>query len=138
MLVRIQTQTNMPGQGLALLLREHGVDLPGRAPYGAAVFLAVPALVPVGEVQTHAEDIDPGGEQKGYGTLFCPRNIKRRIQRRRQVLYEDGQASFAKAFRQHQRQPCNGNVKKNAQENIARPRVVMEDKNHLFSQEIPA
>ena len=41
-LVGVQAQADMAGQDLVLFLAEHGVDLPGRAPGGGAVLLAVP------------------------------------------------------------------------------------------------
>ena len=41
-LVGVQAQADMASQDLVLFLAEHGVDLPGRAPGGGAMLLAVP------------------------------------------------------------------------------------------------
>ena len=85
MLVGVQPQADVFGQQLVLLLREHGIDLPGRGPGGGAVFLAVTGPALLLGVEADAHDVGPGAGQDGHETVIRPLDAEGVFHGRRQV-----------------------------------------------------
>ena len=110
----IQSQPHMTGQNLILFLAKLRVDLPGRAPHGRAVFLAIPhpAAFRVIDAQTH--NVGASANEDGQQALVRPLDLERVLQRGGQVGEQIRQTA-AKGLCNEQRRPDDRDMEEKAQ-----------------------
>ena len=114
MLMGIQSQPHMAGQDLILLLAKLCVDLPGGAPHGGAVFLAIPRPAALGVIDAQAHNVNAGTNQDGQQALVRPLDLERVLQRGGQVGEQIRQTA-AKGLGNEQRRPDDRDIEEKAQ-----------------------
>ena len=114
MFVGIQPQPHMAGQDLILFLTELRIDLPGRAPHGRAMFLAIPRPAAFRVIDAQAHNVNAGTNQDGQQALVRPLNLERVLQRGGQVGEQIRQTA-AKGLCNEQRRPDDRDIEEKAQ-----------------------
>ena len=109
MLVGVQSQADMAGEDLVLLLAEHGVDLFWGGPLGGAVFFPFPGAALLRRVDTDTHDVEPGAGQDGNQAVLHPDNLKGVPDGFGQTTQYLRQAA-AQGLGQQQGRPDHGNV----------------------------
>ena len=112
--VGIQPQPHMAGQDLILFLTELRIDLPGRAPHGRAMFLAIPRPAAFRVIDAQAHNVNAGTNQDGQQALVRPLNLERVLQRGGQVGEQIRQTA-AKGLCNEQRRPDDRDIEEKAQ-----------------------
>ena len=110
MFVGIQPQPHMTGQDLILLLTKLCVDLPGRAPHGRAMFLAIPRPAAFRVIDAQAHNVNAGTNQDGQQALVRPLDLEWMLQRGSQVGEQIRQTA-AKGLCNEQRRPDHRKIK---------------------------
>ena len=110
----IQSQPHMAGQDRILFLAELRIDLPGRAPHGGAVFLAVPRPAAFRVIEAQAHDVGASANEDGQQALVRPLNLERVLQRGGQVGEQIRQTA-AKGLCNEQRRPDDRDIEEKAQ-----------------------
>ena len=106
----IQSQPHMTGQDLILLLTKLRVDLPGGAPHGGAVFLAVPRPAALCVIDAQPHNVNAGTNQDGQQTLVRPLDLEWMLQRGGQIREQIRQTA-AKGLCNEQRRPDHREIK---------------------------
>ena len=109
----IQSQPHMTGQDLILLLTKLRIDLPGRAPHGRAMFLAIPRPAAFRVIDAQAHNVNAGTNQDGQQALVRPLDLEWMLQRGGQVGEQIRQTA-AKGLCNEQRRPDDRDVKEKA------------------------
>ena len=110
----IQSQPHMAGQDLILFLAELRIDLPGRAPHGGAVFLAVPRPAALCVIDAQPHNVNAGTNQDGQQTLVRPLDLEWMLQRGGQIREQIRQTA-AKGLCNEQRRPDDRDMEEKAQ-----------------------
>jgi hypothetical protein len=109
----VQSQPDVLGKELVLLLAELRVDLLGRGPGGGAVFFAVPCPGLLVRIEAQPHDVCSGTGQNGHGAVFRPLDLERVFHRRRQVG-DDVREAAAQGLGDEQRRPDNRDIEEQA------------------------
>ena len=114
MFMCVQPQPDMAGQDLILFLTELRIDLPGRAPHGRAMFLAIPrpAAFRVIDAQTH--NVGASANEDGQQALVRPLDLEWMLQRGGQIREQIRQTA-AKGLCNEQRRPDDRDIEEKAQ-----------------------
>jgi len=86
-------------------LSKHGIDLPGRSPYGAAVFFAISALALVCVIYAKTNKINSSADEQNRRTLVCTLQCKRVVERSRLILYDIWPAALSDALGEDKSEP---------------------------------
>ena len=116
-LAAVQPQPNVTGEDFVLLLGKLAVYLPGRAPGGGAVFLAIPGAPAAGKVHRQPQHINAGADKNRRSALLRPMNFGGCLHGRRQPRNHVHKTS-APAGGNQQRCPENQWVEKEAEEQV--------------------
>ena len=106
----IQPQPHMAGQDLILFLAELRIDLPGRAPHGRAMFLAIPRPAAFRVIDAQAHNVNAGTNQDGQQALVRPLDLEWVLQCGGQGGEQIRQTA-AKGLRNEQRRPDHREIK---------------------------